>query len=237
MDPIAQRTVEFYDAEYRNKGLNAQRLYPNEQLVQFVATHFFAVPHHERSKVRILEVGCGSGANLWMLAKEGFDTYGMDASATGVDLAKAHLRDKWGVTATIKVGLFDNLPFDDGYFDAVCDVVSLQHTTLAGTRSALAEIRRVLKSGGLFFSYRLSDASAMYRSKGGKGLDMVTVDNIADPSMPLHDNGPTSFWSPALAREIYEEQGLILGSVERYGRTYGSESIYVEYLGIVASKT
>ena len=48
----------------------------------------------KRAKLRILEVGCGSGGNLWMLAHEGFDTYGVDFSPTSIKLAKSSLKKK-----------------------------------------------------------------------------------------------------------------------------------------------
>jgi ubiquinone/menaquinone biosynthesis C-methylase UbiE len=162
--------------------------------------------------------------------------YGVDASAAALAVASVHLQDKWGVSTALTVAPFDRLPFPNGYFDAICDVVSLQHTSLEGSRKALTEIHRCLKSGGLFFSYRLSDASIMYHRSGGTPVDAVTVDNIADPTMPLANNGQTSFWSPALAQEILLECGLSLKAVERHGRVaHGSEQ-YVEYLALVGMK-
>lgn len=207
MKPIDQ-SIEVFDRQYLSKGLSAQRRYPNESLIQFLASRYFKLTMSDRKSIRLLEVGCGSGANLWMMAKEGFDTHGMDSSAKGLDLARQYLGDQWGVTADLRHGSFTELPYEDNYFDAVVDVVSLQHLNLKDSRLALSEIARALKPGGVFFSYRLSNASVMYQSSGGNWLDAVTVDNIADPSMPLFNNGPTSFWSSDIARGIYLEIGL-----------------------------
>lgn len=235
MKPIDQ-TIDIFDRQYLDKGLSAQRRYPNESLIQFLASGYFSLALSDRKSVRLLEVGCGSGANLWMMAKEGFSTHGMDSSAKGLDLARQHLGEKWGVTADLRQGSFTELPCENDYFDAVVDVVSLQHCNLKDSRLAMSEIARVLKPGGACFSYRLSDASVMYQSSGGNWIDAVTVDNIADSTMPLCNSGPTSFWSPGLARAIYREIGLDLLSIERQGRTYENGAKHVEYLAITAAK-
>lgn len=73
-------SIACFDEGYLLRGLASQRSYPNEALIQFVASRFFCLEHSERRAIRILEVGCGSGADLWMLAKEGFDVYGLDSS-------------------------------------------------------------------------------------------------------------------------------------------------------------
>lgn len=227
------KTDDVFEQQYQRKGMGAQRRYPNESLIQFLASHFFALPQTERAAIRILEVGCGSGANLWMVAKEGFDSYGVDGSAAGLDLARAQLREAWGVTADLRQGQFARLPHEGQCFDAVVDVVSLQHINLDDSRRALREIVRVLKPGGAFFSYRLSDHSVMYEHSGAIRLDAATLDNVADERMPLANNGPTAFWSPALTRLMYEEAGLDVETIERVGRTH-AQGAYVEYLAIAA---
>lgn len=234
MKPIDQ-AINVFDGQYQSKGLNAQRRYPNESLIQFLASRYFRLSEPERKSIRLLEVGCGSGANLWMMAKEGFNTHGMDSSAKGLELARQHLGEKWGVAADLRVGSFTQLPYEDNYFDAVVDVVSLQHINLDDSRLALQEICRVLKPGGAFFSYRLSDHSVMYEHSGGGRIDAATLDNIADASLPLANSGLISFGSPALARLMYQEVGLEVETIERVGRTY-SNGAYVEYLAIQAGK-
>jgi SAM-dependent methyltransferase len=226
-------SIETYDRLYRERGMRSQRMYPNESLVQFLAGRYFGLSPTERAKIRLLEVGSGSGANLWMMCKEGFDTHGIDSSPEGVELARAHLRDKWGVAATIATGSFMQMPYDDRSFDAVIDVVSLQGLPLADARRALREMSRVLKPDGAFFSYRLSDHTTMFEGPDAR-IDGATLANIGDPAMPLANNGPLSFWSPALAREIYADAGLEVESVERVSRTYAS-GVLVEYLKIVAT--
>jgi methylase of polypeptide subunit release factors len=81
----------FYDKTYSEKGFSAQRRYPNEELCRFVGRHFHHLSHEEKKKIKALETGCGSGANLWMLAKEGFETHGLDLSGASLKLAQEML--------------------------------------------------------------------------------------------------------------------------------------------------
>ncbi len=234
-DDIVELAVDCFDSQYRERGMRAQRSYPNESLIQFMASRFFKLPVEQRKQIRVLEVGCGTGANLWMMAKEGLQVVGLDSSATALDLAKQHLAEKWGVVAELKQGSFTALPYQDNSFDAVVDVVSLQHLSMSGTKQAFAEIARVLKGGGEFFSYRLSDHSVMFAQPSADWVDAATLLNIDDPAMPLANNGPIAFWSPSLARLVYEQSSLELMSIERVGRTYANGA-YVEYLALVAKR-
>ena len=86
--PIVVQGGEFYDQSYKQLGFAAQRKYPNEELSRFMGRNFFSLKHEERSSKKILETGCGSGGNIWMLAKEGFDTYGIDLSTEAISLAE-----------------------------------------------------------------------------------------------------------------------------------------------------
>lgn len=235
-DEVVAAAVDCFDAQYRERGMRSQRSYPNESLIQFIASRYFGIPMERRRDVRVLEVGCGTGANLWMMAKEGLQVFGLDSSATAIDLAAAHLKDKWGVSANLQQGSFTALPYADCFFDAVVDVVSLQHLALDGAKRSLDEIARVLKPGGAFFSYRLSDHSVMYaRAVQPDHLDAATLRNIDDATMPLANNGPIAFWSPALANMMYEQSGMTLDVVERVGRTYANGS-YVEYLCLTGKR-
>ena len=59
-----ESTRSFYDDSYRSAGFSAQRRYPNEELCRFMGKNFFKVPQDQRKDIRILEVGCGSGASV-----------------------------------------------------------------------------------------------------------------------------------------------------------------------------
>ena len=88
---------------------------------------------------RILDVGCGTGANLLMLSKYG-DAEGVDVSEDALTFCHERGLDK------VKLGAAEELPYDDGTFDLVTafDVVEHIDDDLAG----LKEMRRVLRPGG-----------------------------------------------------------------------------------------
>ena len=91
-----------------------------------------------QNAVRILDIGCGTGANLEMLSQFG-EAEGVDVS----DDALEFCRQK-GLNA--QKGLAERLPFDDGTFDltTALDVVEHLDDDVAGLR----EMLRVTKKGG-----------------------------------------------------------------------------------------
>ncbi len=88
---------------------------------------------------RILDVGCGTGANLLMLSKYG-DAEGVDISEDALSFCRERGLEK------VKLGAGEELPYEDGTFDLVTafDVVEHMDDDLAG----LSEMRRVLRPGG-----------------------------------------------------------------------------------------
>lgn len=88
---------------------------------------------------RILDVGCGTGANLLMLLKYG-EAEGVDISEDALAFCRERGLDK------VKLGAAEELPYEDGTFDLVTafDVVEHMDDDLAG----LKEMRRVLRPGG-----------------------------------------------------------------------------------------
>ncbi len=89
-------------------------------------------------ELRILDVGCGTGANLEMLAQFG--------GSEGVDVSDEALEFCRQKGLKVHKGLAEELPFADESFDLVTalDVVEHLDDDIAG----LKEIRRVLKKDG-----------------------------------------------------------------------------------------
>ncbi|MGH9948303.1 MAG: class I SAM-dependent methyltransferase [Pyrinomonadaceae bacterium] len=87
---------------------------------------------------RILDVGCGTGANLEMLAQFG--------PAEGVDVSDDALEFCRRKGLTVQKGLAETLPFDDETFDITTALDVIEH--LDDDIAGLKEMCRVTKSGG-----------------------------------------------------------------------------------------
>ena len=92
-----------------------------------------------KSKLRILDVGCGTRANLKMLARYG--------KSEGVELSEPALRFcRQRGLEDVRQGAAESLPYGDNTFDLVTALDVLEH--LDDDRAGLAEIRRVLLPNG-----------------------------------------------------------------------------------------
>jgi len=69
-------------------------------------------------QIRVLEVGCGSGANLWMIAHEGFEAHGIDLSRQGVALCEQMLLHRKAM-ATVRAADMTAIPYPDRHFDVI----------------------------------------------------------------------------------------------------------------------
>jgi SAM-dependent methyltransferase len=115
---------------------------PYDQVATFV---FRNLPSKPRRDIRILEVGCGPGNNLWFLNQEGFACSGFDASPTAIEYAKA----RCGKAVDLKTAEFPDVPFD-GPFDLVIERAALCYVSFDVAKQTIANIRNVLVPGGRF---------------------------------------------------------------------------------------
>jgi len=189
---------------------------------------------------RILDVGCGTGANLLMLSKYG-DAEGVDVSEDALAFCRERGLEK------VKLGAGEELPYDDGTFDLVTalDVVEHMDDDLAG----LSEMRRVLRPGGrvLLFvptfmflwgvqddvsnhrrRYRLSELRRVLEQAGFE-VERTTYANI------------TFFLPILLVRKLMRLTGLKASSENNInvtalngvlGRLFGTESWVLKYMNL-----
>jgi len=224
-----------FEKRYKREGFAFQRRYPNEQVIQFLASYYFSFPRSKRKKIRVLELGCGSGANLWVIAKEGFDAYGIDLAPTSIELCKQMLA-QYDVKAKLSVGNMKHPDFGSSFFDAIIDVVSLQHTNLKGHQEAYENIFHCLKKGGHFFSWHLGSESINFKNGGGKKLDRYTVDNTPNTNVPYDNVGILCFLTAPLAKRLLQAAGFTDIHIERVTRTYKDMTQKVEFFAISACK-
>lgn len=99
---------------------------------------------------RVLDIGCGGGANLKRLLKYcgNGSVYGLDASSESVAFAKKLNKKQFGKKCFVNVGRADSLPYDDAFFDVV---TAFETIYFWGDLSvAFNEVARVLKVNGRF---------------------------------------------------------------------------------------
>ena len=151
--------------------------YPSESLVRFVARNFY---NTERANIKILEIGCGTGANIWYMSREGFDVYGVDFSEAGIEIAQKRLISE-GLKAKLTVSDVAKLNYPDDFFDAVIDCECIYANTLESSKKILLEINRVLKKNGCFYSR--SFAEDMFIGEPLVKFNEFEYDNIQTGSL------------------------------------------------------
>lgn len=103
----------------------------------------------KRGVKKVLDLGCGSGRNLFYLVKQGFEVDGIDIAPSGIRQIREKLRSK---KADLKVAdIFAKLPYPDNFFDAIISVQVLQHARENKIKKAISELIKILKPRGLLF--------------------------------------------------------------------------------------
>lgn len=135
----------FDDYEKLEKEIWPQFMPFRKQLIDFAII---------KPGMKVLELGCGSGALTFdagladRVGPEG-KLFCIDPSAGMINRAKAKPQAQEKNWVEFKIGQAEKLPFEDGIFDAVIGVGFLHFTD---REMALAEMRRVTRSGGVVAS-------------------------------------------------------------------------------------
>ncbi|GAB3772574.1 ubiquinone/menaquinone biosynthesis C-methylase UbiE [Nocardioides ginsengisegetis] len=130
---------------------------------------------------RVLEVGCGTGAFAERLVAENPDAeiVATDQSERFVELTAAR-----GVEA--RVADLQDLPFPDDSFDVVAAMWMLYH--VPDLDRGLAEVRRVLRPGGLFVAVTNGDehTAGLRREAGGEAMVTQFSSENGEQSLRRH---------------------------------------------------
>lgn len=155
--------------------------YPHEKLIQFIFRTFKT----DRELIRILDLGCGSGANTLFLASEKFDVCATDISDIAVDNTLGRL---CGLKAEVKTGVVSDIGFDDETFDCVVSIGVLECAGAAVFNEAFREIVRVLKPGGYAFLLFASDSDFRIVGNNQLGLHGFTDKEVASAGSLIRDS-------------------------------------------------
>jgi len=148
--------------------------YPAEELVRFIARNYFK--YKNRDIIKVLDLGCGIGSNLWFLAKEGFSIYGIDGSKSAVEQCKKRLDKeipKW--SGDLKVGDIVKLPYENETFDCVIDNCTVTSNSFENSLKIYSEAYRVLQKGGKLYSRTFATGThTAWGSKTSKEKDQMS---------------------------------------------------------------
>lgn len=144
---------------------------------------------------RVLDVGCGAGTFLRLVAGRGAVPYGIDASEALIELARNRVAE-----ADLRVGDMEDLPYADAAFDLVTGFTSFFFANdMVG---ALREARRVTKPG---------DRVVVQVWGAHERCDLEAMKEIARPFLPPRppDAPPDPDLSqPGVLEAIVAEAGL-----------------------------
>ena len=103
------------------------------------------VPFEESRGKKVLEIGCGNGADGAMFARNGANYTGIDLTQAAVDATREHF-DILGLEGNFQRENVERLSFDDNTFDIAYSWGVLHHTPVPA--HGISEIYRVLKPNG-----------------------------------------------------------------------------------------
>jgi SAM-dependent methyltransferase len=148
----------------------------------------------------VLDLCCGQGNVAEALSKAGLSVVGADFSPQMLAFARKRLPDVEFVEADAQ-----DLPFDDGSFDAVICSFGLMH--VPDQNRALREVHRILKPGGQYIMTCWSgpDVSPVFQ------VFYSSAREHGDPSVVLPDSPDFHLYAnEAMARPALAEAGLDL---------------------------
>jgi ubiquinone/menaquinone biosynthesis C-methylase UbiE len=208
------------------KGLQLNR-WPFSDVVSAIIR---ATNGKKRDEISILEVGCGTGNNVWFFAEEGFKGFGIDMSSSAIEFGKRHLAIR-GLDADLRVGDISLLPWAGSSFDFVLDRGALTQINYEHIEAVLAEVLRVLKPSGKMLCYTLYGIQNPDRVLGTE-VSKNTYDRFSGGL--FSKVGLTSFFTVDNLRQLFRNFSAV--EIRRHVEYDEADKIVNETYSVTAEK-
>lgn len=186
-----------WDSIYRAGQHMSQ--WPWSDMVSFVMRHA-RPPAELANEFRVLELGCGAGANIPFFRSLGVDYWGIEGSQHIVDQLLERFPELKG---RLVVGDFtESLPFH-GPFDLIVDRAGMTCNSTAAIARTLGYVRSLLKPGGRFIGIDWYSTLHDAFQQGQPAEDAYTRTNLADGG--LAQTGRVHFADQAHLEELFQD--------------------------------
>lgn len=225
-----QKMVKTFDGVWEDIHRSTEwGKYPSEEVIRFIARNFY---NSQRKNVKLLDFGCGSGAITWYLAREGFDTYGFDGSASAVEKCR-QLMSENNLHADLKVRDAAETLYLDEMFDGIVDSAVIYANDVAGIKLILKECFRLLKNGGKIFSTGLFTTETSNYDSGEK-VEHNTFRNLTRG--PLANRGTVHYFDKYEIEDLWTAAGFKNISIDYLKRTDNNGETVVAFYMVKAEK-
>lgn len=200
--------------------------YPSAPVIRFIARNFYKVPN--RNEIKILEIGSGTGANLWFCAKEGFNVIGLEGSKTAIDRMQNRFKDdkllSW--LLDLKCGdYFDTLDeIEDNSIDAIIDSESLYCNTFSKSKKIIEKSFKKLKVGGVMMS--LTFAEGTWGLQG----EECEYHAVVPKEGPMFGKGFSRYTSQDDIMKLYKLDNNIIDRIERQEYYHTNDNVVKEWV-------
>src|SRR6478609_366694 len=142
---------------FYSHALEENRLESEEFKLEGLRTKEIISRYLSNNKLEILDIGGAAGFYSFWLQEQGHHVSLVDLSPTNIELAKKRSASSGVILSKMDVGDATNLKYPNQQFDIVLLLGPLYHLTDRRERiSALAEVKRVLKPGGILIAAFIS---------------------------------------------------------------------------------
>ena len=177
-------TVELWKNAHSIKSWH-DNPYPTANALAYYRYHLSPIMRKGNGKLKILDVGCGTGANTIFFSENGCNTYGCDISKKAL-LEAGNRAKQINSSVYFAECSFDNLDYNDSEFDAVfCDGV-LYYGSERAFNDGIHEIYRVLRKNGILRVYTKSSNDVWANSKNRISDDTYLVEKGYEKGMTVY---------------------------------------------------
>lgn len=196
------------------------REWPSEDVASFCARRL-------RPRDRVLDVGCGTGPNAWLLLHAGCEVVATDASQVALDRAKIKCLARSGhISQQPRFYRADLGHLTDGFaqreFAAIVDVRTSQHVSWLDHAAVYQEYYDMLAPGGWLFllhlEYSTDDAACRWPENVITQTDQYSWSNINRGI--YKNNGPVCMPPLAHLLDTLRDSRFLIGRKEAITRRF-----------------